>query len=86
MAHEMSHVYMQHSASRRTSKQTLAQILGAVVGFSATARWESGRAGIQFGAGTVLMKYSRGRGPGRLCRRHHCVQSGLQPDGTGEFL
>jgi Zn-dependent protease with chaperone function len=61
MAHEMSHVYMQHSAKQATStKRTIAEILGAageMLGGSALG--SLARAGIQFGAGTLLLKYSR---------------------------
>jgi Zn-dependent protease with chaperone function len=61
MAHEMSHVYMQHSAKQATSgKRTLAEILGAVGGiFGGSTLGDLARAGIQFGAGTLLLKYSR---------------------------
>jgi beta-barrel assembly-enhancing protease len=61
MAHEMSHVYMQHSAKQASSpKRTIAEILGAageILGGSAIGNLA--RAGIQFGAGTLLLKYSR---------------------------
>jgi hypothetical protein len=61
MAHEMSHVYEQHSAKAATStKRTIAEILGAAGGIlGGSAVGELARAGIQFGAGTLLMKYSR---------------------------
>ncbi|HLJ90335.1 MAG TPA: M48 family metallopeptidase [Candidatus Angelobacter sp.] len=61
MAHEMSHVYMQHSAKQMAKAQwtgLLAGIAGAIIpqsGLGGLARM-----GIQFGAGTVMMKYSRG--------------------------
>ena len=61
MAHEMSHVYMQHTAKQMAKSQwtgLLAGIAGAVMpegGLGNLARM-----GIQFGAGTVMMKYSRG--------------------------
>jgi beta-barrel assembly-enhancing protease len=61
MAHEMSHVYMQHSAKQATStKRTIAEIIGAagaILGGGTLGNLA--RAGIQFGAGTLLMKYSR---------------------------
>jgi len=61
MAHEMSHVYMQHSA-KQAPKQAVAQIIaglaGAVLGGSTAGNLA--RMGIQFGAGSLLMKYSRG--------------------------
>jgi beta-barrel assembly-enhancing protease len=61
MAHEMSHVYMQHSAKQATStKRTIAEILGAAGGILGGSTLGSlARAGIQFGAGTLLLKYSR---------------------------
>ncbi len=61
MAHEMSHVYMQHSAKQATStKRTIAEILGAAGGiFGGSTLGNLARAGIQFGAGTMLLKYSR---------------------------
>jgi beta-barrel assembly-enhancing protease len=61
MAHEMSHVYMQHSAKQATStKRTIAEILGAAGGIlGGSALGNLARAGIQFGAGTMLLKYSR---------------------------
>jgi Zn-dependent protease with chaperone function len=61
MAHEMSHVYMQHSAKQATSsKRTIAEVLGAVGGiFGGSAVGSLARMGIQFGAGTMLLRYSR---------------------------
>ena len=61
MAHEMSHVYMQHSAKQATSpKRTIAEILGAAGGIlGGSVIGDLARTGIQFGAGTLLMRYSR---------------------------
>jgi Zn-dependent protease with chaperone function len=61
MAHEMSHVYMQHSAKQATSsKRTIAEILGAAAGvLGGNVLGDLARAGIQFGAGTLLLRYSR---------------------------
>jgi Peptidase family M48 len=59
LAHEMSHVYMQHSA-KQAPKQAWANILGALGGLLGGAAGELAQMGIQFGAGTLLMKYSRG--------------------------
>ena len=61
MSHEMSHVYMQHSAKAATStKRTIAEIVGAASGvLGGSAVGDLARAGIQFGAGTLLLKYSR---------------------------
>jgi len=59
MAHEMSHVYMQHSA-KSAPKQTWAGVLGALGGMlGGSAVGSLARLGIQLGAGTLLMKYSR---------------------------
>ena len=61
MAHEMSHIYMQHSAKQATStRSTFAQVLGAVGGiFGGSTLGNLARVGIQLGAGTLLLKYSR---------------------------
>lgn len=59
MSHEMSHVYMQHSA-KQAPKQEWANILGALGGLLGGAAGELAQMGIQFGAGTLLLKYSRG--------------------------
>jgi beta-barrel assembly-enhancing protease len=60
MAHEMSHVYMQHSA-KRAGKTSVAEgilgVLGAVL--PGNAAGNLARLGIQVGAGTLIMKYSR---------------------------
>jgi beta-barrel assembly-enhancing protease len=59
IAHEMSHVYMQHSA-KQAPKQEWANIIGALGGlFGGSAVGNLARLGIQFGAGTLLMRYSR---------------------------
>ncbi len=62
MSHEMSHVYMQHSA-KQASKSTVPQavgvlgsVLGAVLGGTIGSL---AQAGIQLGAGAVMLKYSR---------------------------
>lgn len=61
MSHEMSHVYMQHSAKQATSsKRTIAEILGAAAGvLGGNVLGDLARAGIQLGAGTLLLRYSR---------------------------
>jgi peptidase M48-like protein len=60
MAHEMSHVYMQHSA-KQMPKQEWAGIVSALGGLlGGSAVGNLARMGIQFGAGSLLMKYSRG--------------------------
>jgi beta-barrel assembly-enhancing protease len=58
LAHEMSHVYMQHSA-KQAPKREWAGVLGALGGLLGGAAGDLAQMGIQFGAGTLLMKYSR---------------------------
>ena len=56
MAHEMSHVYMQHSAKqmeKASVTQGLAGLLGAVLGGTNSVWGGLARAGIQFGAGSL---------------------------------
>lgn len=60
MAHEMSHIYMQHTAKsmpKQEMTQVFAGILGAVLPGSTAGNLA--RLGIQVGAGSVLLKYSR---------------------------
>ena len=61
MAHEMSHVYMQHSV-KQASKESIAQaVLGVLSGVLPGGTAGSlARLGIQIGAGTMFLKYSRG--------------------------
>jgi beta-barrel assembly-enhancing protease len=63
MAHEMSHVYMQHSAKQASKAQTTSLLagiaeaaLGATVGGTVG---QLGEMGIQFGAQGLMLKYSR---------------------------
>ena len=64
MAHEMSHVYMQHSAKQAGKTQTmsaLAGIAGAILGATTDSTLGSlAQAGIRFGAEGLILKYSRG--------------------------
>jgi predicted Zn-dependent protease len=64
MAHEMSHVYMQHSAKQASKAQTtslLAGLAGAALGATVGGTLaELGQAGIQMGAQGLTLKYSRG--------------------------
>ncbi len=63
MAHEMSHVYMQHSAKQMEKAQLtqgLVGIFGAILGAKGGTLGALGQAGIQVGAGMVMLKYSRG--------------------------
>jgi len=60
MAHEMSHVYERHS-TKQASKQAAAQVplgvLGALLGGGLAGT--AARLGLQFGAGSIFLKYSR---------------------------
>ncbi len=60
LAHEMSHVYMQHSA-KQAPKATVAEIIAGLAGavLPQSGLGNLGRMGIQIGAGSMLMKYSR---------------------------
>jgi beta-barrel assembly-enhancing protease len=58
MAHEMAHIYMQHSA-KQAPKQQWANVLGVLGGLLGGPAGGLAQMGIQFGAGTLLMKYSR---------------------------
>jgi Zn-dependent protease with chaperone function len=62
MAHEMSHVYMQHSAKQMQKAQItqgLAGLAGAILGDRGGVLGTLGQTGIQIGAGMVMLKYSR---------------------------
>jgi Zn-dependent protease with chaperone function len=62
MAHEMSHVYMQHSAKQMEKAQFtegLAGLAGAILGAKGGALGSLAKAGVQVGAGMVMLKYSR---------------------------
>ena len=63
VAHEMSHVYMQHSAKQMGKAQLtegLAGLAGAILGMKGGTLGSLGKIGAQMGAGMVMMKYSRG--------------------------
>lgn len=63
MGHEMSHVYMQHSAKQAGKAQTteeIAGIAGAILGSTTKGIASSlAQEGIKFGAGGLILKYSR---------------------------
>jgi len=60
MAHEMSHVYMQHSV-KQASEESIAQVVLGVLGGVLPGGTAGNLAGlgIQIGAGTMFLKYSR---------------------------
>ena len=63
MAHEMAHVYMQHSAKQQEKASLLgglAGIVGGITGRMGVVWGTLAQSGIQFGAGTLMLKYSRG--------------------------
>jgi len=63
MAHEMAHVYMQHSAKQQEKAsliEDLAGVAGAVAGMKGGTLGTLAQSGVQFGAGTLMLKYSRG--------------------------
>ncbi len=62
MAHEMAHVYMQHSAKQMRKSQLtqgLTGLLGAILGAGGSTLGSLAQAGIQVTAGMVMLKYSR---------------------------
>ena len=62
MAHEMSHVYMQHSIKQMKKQQTtqaFAGILGAILGRAGGMAGALGQLGVGVGAGMLSMRYSR---------------------------
>jgi len=63
MAHEISHIYMQHSIKQMKKQQTqqgIASILGAILGHAGGAVGALGQLGVGIGSGLLSMKYSRG--------------------------
>jgi hypothetical protein len=58
LAHEMSHIYMQHSA-KQAPRQQWVGLLGALGGLLGGGAGRLAQMGIQLGAGTFLMRYSR---------------------------
>ncbi len=63
MAHEMSHVYMQHSAKQMQQAQFtqgLEGIAGSILGNMGGVLGTLGAAGVQMGANLMTLRYSRG--------------------------
>jgi beta-barrel assembly-enhancing protease len=60
LAHEIAHVYLRHS-TRQASKAQIAQIPAAILGgmLGNSAGGQLARLGLEFGLGSVFMKYSR---------------------------
>src|SRR3954451_782197 len=62
MAHEISHIYMQHSIKQMKKQQVqqgIAGILGAVLGQAGGAIGALGQLGVGIGSGMLSLKYSR---------------------------
>lgn len=62
MAHEMAHVYMQHSAKQMQKAQLtqgLANLAGAILGNKGGTLGSLGQIGVQVGTGMAMLKYSR---------------------------
>jgi Zn-dependent protease with chaperone function len=62
MAHEMGHVYMQHSAKQQEKSAVvggIADLVGAIAGGLGGGVGGLAQTGIQIGAGTLMLKYSR---------------------------
>jgi Zn-dependent protease with chaperone function len=62
MAHEMGHVYMQHSAKQAEKAaftEGLAGLAGAILGAHGGLLGSLAQAGIQFGSNGLMLKYSR---------------------------
>jgi predicted Zn-dependent protease len=63
MGHEMAHVYMQHSAKQTGKAHTLEGVAGLAsiaLGARGGMIGSLGQAGVQLGAGQLMLKYSRG--------------------------
>jgi len=89
-AHEMAHVYMQHSAKqagKRQTTSTLAGIAGAIVGATTGGAVGSlAQAGIQLGTRLGHEIFPQRRGAGRRSGGNYFVQIRLQPTCYGRFL
>jgi len=93
MAHEMSHVYMQHSAKQQGRRPSL---VGGPRGHRRSDRRRNGRnvwerlaqSGIQIGAGTLMLKYSRGdEAQADSVGRDYSLEGGLSiPKRLADFL
>ena len=62
MAHEMSHIYMQHSIKQMKKQQTrqgIVGILGAILGQAGGIAGTLGQLGLSIGSGLLSLKYSR---------------------------
>ena len=90
MAHEMAHVYMQHSAKQASKAQTTSMIAGiasAVLGGRGGMAGQIGQMGIQMGAQGLMMKYSRGdESQADSVGAMILYQAGYNPQGMADFF
>src|SRR5436309_10331995 len=88
MAHEMSHVYMQHTtkqAGKTSTLQGIAGNLGAIL--PGTTAGNIARLGIQLGAGTLSLKYSRAdEAQADAVGAIIAYKSGYNPKGMADFF
>ena len=90
MAHEMAHVYMQHSAKQQSKAQTTSTIAGiasAVLGSRGGLIGQVGQMGIQMGAQGLMMKYSRGdESQADAVGAMILYKAGYNPQGMADFF
>ena len=90
MAHEMAHVYMQHSAKQASKAQTTSMIAGiasAVLGSRGGLAGQVGQMGIQMGAQGLMMKYSRGdESQADTVGAMILYKAGYNPQGMADFF
>jgi predicted Zn-dependent protease len=90
MAHEMAHVYMQHSAKQAGKAQTTSMIAGiasAVMGGRGGMIGQLGQMGIQMGAQGLMMKYSRGdESQADAVGATILYKAGYNPQGMADFF
>ncbi len=90
MAHEMAHVYMQHSAKQAGKAQTtsiIAGIASSVMGSRGGMIGQLGQMGIQMGAQGLMMKYSRGdESQADAVGAMILYKAGFNPQGMADFF
>jgi Zn-dependent protease with chaperone function len=90
MAHEMSHVYMQHSAKQAAKAERtnmIAGIASAVLGSRGGLVGQLGQMGIQMGAQGLMMKYSRSdESQADSVGAMILYKAGFNPQGMADFF
>jgi Zn-dependent protease with chaperone function len=90
MAHEMAHVYMQHSAKQAAKAERTSMIAGiasAVLGSRGGLVGQLGQMGIQMGAQGLMMKYSRGdESQADAVGAMILYKAGFNPQGMADFF